>query len=72
MLPPLCMMTKNRFGHHKIGDQIFHYPVIELGNQKNLIANFWSPQLMNNFFQFAQNHFGSYFNNFNCLVNNGH
>jgi len=33
-LPPLCMMTKNRFGHHKIGDQIFNCHVTELGNQK--------------------------------------
>jgi hypothetical protein len=71
-LPPLRMMTKNRFGHHRIGDQIFHCLVTELGNQIFLIANFWSPQLMNIFFQFAQKHFGSYPNNFNCLVNNGH
>ncbi len=71
-LPPSCMMTKNRFGHQRIGDQIFHCHVTELGNQKKFIANFWSPQLMNNFFQFAQKHFGSYPNNFNYLVNNGH
>jgi hypothetical protein len=71
-LPPLCMMTKTRFGHHRIGDQIFNCLVTKLGNQKHLVSNSWSSQLMNICFLFAQKKIGSYPNNFTFLVNNGH
>ncbi len=42
-LPPLCMVTKNEFGYHKIGDQMFNFLVTELHDEIFSIANFWLP-----------------------------
>jgi hypothetical protein len=42
-LPPLCMVTKNKFDYHRIGDQMFNFLVTQLHDEFFSIANFWLP-----------------------------